>query len=251
MTYLARACSPRTPAVLASDPHDLMVVVVMTKDSPDWEWIDREYRGDPRVLIDVEDSAEERFKWSPVRVRLPATALLLPGAMEGMVEAVSDGSIGVLHVTVPGGHDEGSVVHVVRSRALNRLRRLHDEGVDPGSALGAYFGERWEMGGRYGIARNGKGAHMAAAVSRSRADLDRVEGLVDAMHTIEVTLAARESRRALQIANTLGTLARARTGPALKTAWSAVRGAIRNPQRHRARDRDAIEKEFLDAFGLR
>jgi len=248
--YEAEPVGRCVDAVLASDLHDLMVVVVMTKDSPDLEWIDREYRGDPRVVIDVEDSAEERFKWSPVRVRLPASALLLPGALEAIVEAVSDGSIGVLHVTVPGSHDQGSVVHVVRSRALNRVRRLHDDGVDPGPAIGAYFGERWAMGGSYGIARNGKGARTAGTVGRRRSDLDRVEGLVDAMHTLEVTLAERDSRRAMQFANALGTLIRARTSPALKTAWSGVLGAIRNPQRHRARDRDAIERDFLDAFGL-
>ena len=71
------------------------------------------------------------------------------------------------------------------------------------------------------------------------------------MHTLEVTLAERESRRAMQIANALGTLLRARSGQALKTAWSGFVSAIRNPHRYRARDRVAIEREFLDAFGLR
>ncbi len=71
------------------------------------------------------------------------------------------------------------------------------------------------------------------------------------MHTLEVTLAERESRRAMQIANALGTLLRARSGHRLKAAWSGVLSALRNPQRYRARDRDAIEREFLDAFGLR
>ena len=238
-------------AVLASETHDLVVVVVMSADTPDGEWIRREYIGDPRVIVDVEDSGEKRFKWSPLRVRLPASALLLPGALERVVEVISDGSVGTLHLTVPGALDERSLVHAVRSRALNRVRRLRDDGIDPGSALSAYFGERWDVGGRYGIAYNAKDADMAVNVSRSRADLDRVEGLVDELHTLEVTLAERESRRAMQIANALGTLLRARSGQSVKTAWSVVLNAIRNPHRYQARDRDAVERDFLDAFGLR
>ena len=60
-----------------------------------------------------------------------------------------------------------------RNRGLNRVRRLRDEGVDPGSALSAFFGERWDMGGRYEIARNTGGADIASAIARSRVDADR------------------------------------------------------------------------------
>jgi hypothetical protein len=237
-------------AILASDLHDLAVLVVAPEDSVEFTWVQREYAGDARVFVDTRYSGEELFKWSPVRVRLPASALFLPGAFSKIVDAVSDGKLGALHLTVPNSQDERSVVHAVSSRALSRSRRLGLEGLDSGSALEQYFGDRWDIGSSFGVASNGENTDTVTELSRSHPDPGRIDTLVDQMHDLETAIADRDSRRAVQVANDLGLLSRARSSGELKQGMRSLLASIRAPQTFEARGREEAAKDFLAAFEL-
>jgi glycosyltransferase involved in cell wall biosynthesis len=137
-------------AVLASDLHDLVVQLQLDADHQDAEWLRRQFAADPRVLLPGEDLGGT----PPVRLELPAGAVLEAGTLDRLVERLSDPDdpLGVLRLTVPRRRPRE--VHATAWLTRAQARMAASGITDPTSQLvaaGELFGERWVSGYDVGL----------------------------------------------------------------------------------------------------
>jgi glycosyltransferase involved in cell wall biosynthesis len=137
-------------SVLASDLHDLVVLLCVDVDHPDAEWIRRQFAPDPRVLLPDESVVGT----PPLRLELPAGAVVDPGTLDRLVERLTDPEdpVGVLRLTVPRRRPRE--VHATAWLARAQARAALAGVVDATSQLvaaGELFGERWVSGYDVGL----------------------------------------------------------------------------------------------------
>ena len=132
-------------SVLASDLHDLEVLLRIPDDHPDQVRLQREWSGDPRV---VHELREEHVR-TPYRVDLPVGTQLAPASLDAIVAAMSDPDdpVGVLRIALGG--DMGAEVVALSGRALGRAAHVGADGdLDVAAEL---FGQRSLDGQRVGL----------------------------------------------------------------------------------------------------
>lgn len=138
-------------SVLASDLPDLEVLLRLPQAHPQRVRIEREWEGDPRVVLD-DRRVHVRV---PYRVTIPAGAALEPQTLDGVVWQLSnpDDPIGVLRTTLPDEPPSRRAVLAVWQRALGRARRGGPSRDDEAllTRAGELFGQRWLSGDSLGL----------------------------------------------------------------------------------------------------
>lgn len=156
---------PVVEAVLASDHHDLQVLLGVDAGHPDRVWLERQFGPDARVEV---GPAPEPHPHTPILIDLPPTAVIEPssvGTLVGLLES-TDEPLGIVHVTVPGAAPGDAMVRAALTRALRRGARVAAEGEDPEEVAGELFGERWLSGADVGI--HARGTEPPAPASQPR-----------------------------------------------------------------------------------
>lgn len=139
-------------SVLASNLHDLIVIVDPPVDEQHRRWLERQFEHDVRVAFDA-----ARVAWqTPHRVRLDAPAVVGAESFEGMLAALTepDDPVGLLNVTVPPARASEQRIVAWNTRAIARVEPavITDPVLaadPPESALAAVedvFGRRWMSG---------------------------------------------------------------------------------------------------------
>lgn len=123
-------------SVLASDLHDLEVLLRIPDDHPDRIRLQREWSGDPRV---VHDRRDEHVR-TPYRVELPVGTRLVPASLDAIVAALSDPDDPVGVLRIPLDATAGAEVVAVSSRAIGRA--AHVGGDDDHEVAAQLFGQR-------------------------------------------------------------------------------------------------------------
>jgi GT2 family glycosyltransferase len=150
-------------SVLASDLHDLVVVLDLADDHADRVWLRRQFAPDPRVV----SGPEALGGVAPFQVELPAGAVLDPGTLSQLVDRLSDPGdpLGVLRLTVPRRRPRE--VHATAWSARAQARAALAGCDDPTSQVvvaGELFGERWVSGYDVGLTWGADPAAGAAVV---------------------------------------------------------------------------------------
>ena len=205
----AEAVSATIDSILGSNFHDLVVLVKVPESDHDAAWLAREYDSDHRVVFEPKiDELTDDLRWSPVRLEVPVGALLHPGSLDLIIERLGAAGVGALHVTIPGVEASEGLIHATTTRALNRASRHASADIGVAEWIARLFGERWESGLWLGIGtpnwEPGSGSPDPRLSPTDQASLTELTAT-------QQELAAVRSRRALRIANALGTMARART----------------------------------------
>lgn len=149
-------------SVLASELHDLEIVLTVPEDHPDHRRLEREWAGDPRVV----DRLRDDHACSPYRLQLPVGARLHPRTLDAIVWRFIDpkGRLGVLRLTVPDRPPSEAHALAVSTRAVGRARLaagdVHAAGTPPVTgdvltealqAAGELFGQHWSSGADVGL----------------------------------------------------------------------------------------------------
>jgi GT2 family glycosyltransferase len=149
-------------SVMASELHDLEIVLTLPEDHPDHRRLEREWAGDPRVV----DRLRDDHAWSPYRLQLPVGARLHPRTLDAIVWRFIDRKdrLGVLRLTVPDRPPSETHALAVSTRAIGRARLatgdIQAAGTPPvtGDALtetlqaaGELFGQHWSSGADVGL----------------------------------------------------------------------------------------------------
>ena len=150
-------------SVLASDVHDLGIVLVLPAAAPDTERLRRELAGDGRVRVVTAAAGtapaatgapgEDPWAWSPHRVRLDAGVTVAPGTLRALGAASGVGTIdaGVVTVPLPAAPDGQLELLVTRATA-----RAHSLGArapeEVRAAVTRWFGARQLDAAEVGVA---------------------------------------------------------------------------------------------------
>jgi glycosyltransferase involved in cell wall biosynthesis len=158
---VVRDCVDR---LLASDEHDLMVLLVA-----DWAGLDdgrrrvlddplldrrllaATYRSEPRVRL-VGSTPESAFP-SPYLLAVPHHLGVGPETVRRMVEELDAHRLGLLRL-VPPGDGAGAAVPVLelwRTAAVSRARRHQQPGQSVAEVVDAVWGGRWAHGAEFGL----------------------------------------------------------------------------------------------------
>lgn len=119
-------------SALASDLHDLEVVVAVPAGHPDAWWLTQHLGADPRVrLTNGAGSAAQLPAAVPIHVALPAGVLVGPEAVTRLVERLTDPAdpVGVVAVTVAGRRPSEVRLRAWTTRAVARVRWTGAGGV--------------------------------------------------------------------------------------------------------------------------
>ena len=134
--------------VLASDVHDLEIVLHLADDDVDRVRLERELAGDPRVLL----APRAEHVRSPLRLELAAGVRLEPGALRAVLTTVGTGRLhaGLVTVEVPGAPDDRVEAWV--TRATSRARTAGAATPEEVRAeVVRWFGQRRVAGAELGI----------------------------------------------------------------------------------------------------
>ncbi len=217
----AGAASATIGSILGSDFHDLVVLVDMPVSEDDAAWLVREYESDSRVVMESPtDSQTDIFRWSPIRVEVPVGALFHPGSLDLIIEQLGAAGVGALYITIPGADASESFIRATTTRALNRARRHATNDTGVAEWIGELFDERWESGPWIGIGSSswvpGSGSPDPRLSSTDNASLTELTAT-------QAELSEVRSRRALRVANAVGSVARARTAHDMVNAVRSFR----------------------------
>lgn len=144
------ALVPVVEAVLASEFHDLRLLLAVSQGHPDRAWLERQFGPDARVQVDRDPAPHP---YTPILIEVPPTAMLAPSTVGTLVDLLesADDPLGVVHVTVPGKTPRTDAVCAALTRALRRGERAATDGEDPYQVAGELFGERWLSGTDVGL----------------------------------------------------------------------------------------------------
>lgn len=217
----AGAASATIDSILGSDFHDLIILVGMPESEDDAAFLAREYETDSRVVINLSvDALADDFRWSPVRLEVPVGALFHPGSLDLIIEQMGAAGVGALYMTIPGFEASDSFIRATTTRALNRAGRHTADDTDVDEWIGRLFGERWESGPWLGIGSPtwtpGSGSPNPRLSSTDHASLTDLAAT-------QAELSEVRSRRALRVANAMGSVARARSPRDLTDAVRSFR----------------------------
>ena len=204
-------------SLLASDFTDLVIGIGTPKSASDAQWLRDTYGPDSRVYPDTTESdLENRFQYSPLRMSLPAAYGLDADALPQLVGQLGGAGVGALHITLPGLAPKLRMAKATLTRAVNRAQAIDSTATD--ELIGRLFGERWLSGAASGF-------WIVNDVEEARKRIrERRRPFTDQMMELELSLreadlAALRSRRAIRLADALGSLVRARS-------WIDFREAI-------------------------
>lgn len=146
-------------SILRSTVHDLAVVVAVSDDHPDLDWLRFQYGGDPRLAVVEAHAAESaRDHRVPFQGSVPAGVLLAPDALARTMERLTDAasSVGVVEVTVPGRATRAGHLRMWSTRAQTRLRTSVGNDLiatEPllADAIARTFGGEWLSGYDLGL----------------------------------------------------------------------------------------------------
>jgi hypothetical protein len=141
--------------LLGGDFADLEITVVLPEGYEEQDYIERAFVSDPRIRIVSDGVAVVPPAETPFRVTWPPDAVAGPKTLAGALGTLMKEPLGALHVTVPGGDDESTLVDVRMAHAVQRSARVaRAAGENPEEVLAELFGERWVSGYDLGVTRN-------------------------------------------------------------------------------------------------
>ncbi len=219
-------------SVLASDFRDL-VVGVGPVSGESHAWLEEAFGKDPRVVVAVEEpELMDRFRLTPVRLRLPAGFAVSAGTIDSILQRVSGEGVGQIHITLPGIRPREGMASAWLTRAENRARSI---GEDVSTGIARLFGEWWVSGTSLGLWAI-EDIDRALLRIRSRLgphDWDRYELIEYLLWKANQRIEELEGRRALLLADGIGQVLRARNMKDLRFGMSAIGRAFRR-RRHSA-----------------
>jgi hypothetical protein len=200
-------------SLLANRWHDLIVAVHCPENYEDYEWLTRQFLGDPRVVVGSDIGDEELWPFSPVRISIPGGVHLSQHSIGSMVDELGARGVGTLYVTIPEGDSFTNLIVARTTRSLRRAQRIAEgeEQIDP--VAGELFGERWDSGLDHGImaankTRRGTAASGWTANGNSHGLEQAKESISDRIVGLERKVAALRNRKMIRIADAVGSAIR-------------------------------------------
>lgn len=210
-------------SLLASNFSDLVVGVAPVEDPVDSVWLEETYTSDPRVHLHRSiEEMEQLFPWSPLRLAVPGGVFLASDSLDRLVEEVSTRHLGALHITLPG-QPLTTLASLRLTRAVNRARALDPAHEDV--TIGLLFGERWVSGKTFGLWEIKEVNSARTSLAQGSQGSIRA-GFQQQITQLEHEISSLRSRRALRIADALGTIVKARSVAELRFGVSALRTAV-------------------------
>jgi len=218
-------------SILASDFTDLVIGVGPTDEPDHTVWLEEAFGPDPRVHLDHSVSdLEARYPFAPARMTLPAGFGFEADAIGQFTSGLGGSGTGAIHITLPNRSPRDGMAHLRLTRAVNRARALQADDID--AVIGQLFGERWVSGAVAGVWIVEDPDEARAEINRRRRPL-RLSALEEelVLTSSELRLKTEDlvrlrARRALRMADGLGSLVRARSWTDIRLAFSTIRVSV-------------------------
>ena len=233
-------------SILAGSFTDVAIYAPLPSNSDDL-WLERLYACNDRVMLDADADPWQDHPLAALRMTIPAGIVVSRPAL-GTVASMADGyELGAVHLVVPRDSETTLQVHATATRASNRVHRLTADGDAIATLVGELFGERWLSGPEFGFHWHDDAA-IAEGLEGGIVGSAQLESVESEIQTLDSQIADLASRRALQLADALGTISHARSWPDLREATRTLGDVVRRPRRYEPRSAEEIRAHIRQAM---
>lgn len=234
-------------SILGNTFHDLIVYVEHREDDADaTEWLRRSFGSDPRVMLGGDRDPRNDHRFSPLRMEVPAGVILQRGTIGHIAAEVDGDTLGLARWAIDVDGDRAIVV-ARSTRAINRCLRLIADPAELDRAIATYFGEWWLSAKDYGIFSRAD-AMPAPATDGGVYHRDGIETVAEQISSLDEYIANLNSRRALRLADALGSLRNARSPADIRGGFRNLGAVLRRAEATTSRTKDDIAAEIDEAM---